>query len=167
MSIPASIRISDDGYKALKILEATTKKKRVDLISEALIEKANGTSATPAVQCRLLDPKEILTLQSEIAALEKLHDDNRRNVKIRTFDKNAVEKIIKLNEKIDAETKELQAKRVALGNLATITDAVSANHPKFKTLIFAVEKRIENCTTDDQRAIYELELKILKSLFQT
>lgn len=166
MSTPASIRISDDGYKALRILETTTKKKRVDLVSEALIEKANGSSAAPVVQCRLLDQKEILTLQSEIAALEKLHDDNRRNVKIRTSDKAATEKIIKLIEKIDAETKELQAKRLALGSLATISGTLMSNPALVKQLIGWVEARLSKAA-DEQHPAYELELKILRYLYRS
>ena len=126
MSTPSSIRISDEGLKALKILEATTKKKRVDIISAALIEKANHTAAQPAVHCRLLAPSEILTLQSEIAALEMLHQDNRRTLKIRTEDKDATSKIIRAVEKIDAETEQLMSMRSALANLATAAEIASS-----------------------------------------
>jgi hypothetical protein len=168
MSIPASIRLTPDGYKALQILESTTQKKRVDIMSEALVEKAKGTTATPAVKCRLLDPSEILTLQSELAALEKLHADNRRTVKIRTSDKAATEKIIKLVEKIDTETKELEAKRLAIGRLAKLAESLTREPTLIKTLIGWVEKRIQNTTPDQtaQLKIYALELEILKYLYE-
>jgi len=154
MNAPSSIRLTDAAFKALKVLETTTQKKRVVLLSEALVEKANNSAASPIIRCRLLDPSEILTLQSEIAALEKLHQANRRTLKIRTGDKDATAKIIKAVDKIDAETDHLQALRVSLANLGTAAEIVSAgadvndSATKIASLVAKIEAEAEQLRQD-------------------
>lgn len=170
MSAPSSIRFTEDGIKALKSLEAATGKTRVQLVSEALVEKHNRTVALAPIQLRMLKPSEILTLQAEIAAIEKFHNDNRRIGKIKTSDKHAIEKSIKLIEKIDFETDELKQLRLKLGKLGELAEGFNdADQKKLRTLIGWAKKRVEQAKADpasaNQLPIYELELKILNSLF--
>jgi hypothetical protein len=168
VSAPSSIRFTEEGIKALKSLEAATGKTRVQLVSEALVEKHNRTVALAPIQSRMLHPAEILTLQAEIAALEKLHNDNRRNGKIKTSDRHALEKSIRLIEKIDSETDELRLLRLKLGKQAGLAESFTAADAKnIRTLIAWVKKRIAKATADSTAdlPILETELKILTSLF--
>ena len=168
MSAPSSIRFTDDGIKALKSLEAVTGKTRVDLVSEALVEKHNRTVALAPIQLRILAPSEILTLQSEIASIEKLHNDKRRKIKIKTSDKDATEKIIKAVEAIDLELAELQALRLKIGKQAQLADSITDEDIKnIKLLIKWVEKRIVKAKAESSPdlAVLEAELKILTALF--
>lgn len=169
MSAPSSIRFTEEGIKALKSLEAATGKTRVQLVSEALVEKHNRTVALAPTQLRLLDPAEILTLQAEIASLEKLHNDNRRNGKIRTSDKHALEKSIKLLEKIDFEINELRQLRLKLGKQAELADSITADDIKrIRLIISHVKKQLETAKVNKPENIpfHQTELKILQSLFQ-
>ena len=169
MSAPSSIRFTDDGIKALKSLEAATGKTRVQLVSESLVEKHNRTVALPPIQLRMLKPSEILTLQAEIAALEKLHNDNRRVGKIKTSDKHVLEKSIRLIEKIDFEIAELQQLRLKLGKLGELAEGFTdADQKNIRLLIKWVNKRIEKAKTDNpaEVPILETELKILTALIQ-
>ncbi len=169
MSSPSSIRFTDDGIKALKSLEAATGKTRVQLVSEALVEMHNRTVALPPTQLRMLKPSEILTLQAEIAALEKLHNDNRRVGKIKTSDKHALEKSIRLIEKIDIEINELQQLRLKLGKQAELAEGFTdVDQKNIRTLIDWVKKRIEKAKADSNTSdlpILETELKTLTALF--
>jgi chromosome segregation ATPase len=146
---PITSRIDDDANKALKILEAPDGKTRTSVLSAAIMALYNGTIASAPLKLDLLDPSEILTLQSEVAAVEKLHRDNRAKAKIRTFDKNATEKIIKAVEKIDAETEELEKLRLKLGRLAQLPESVgSEDLESLKSLATALKdcaKQIADC----------------------
>ena len=122
---PSSIRWTDEGFNALLSLEATIKKARYLIVMDSLVEKHNRTVAMAPLQCRLLPPSGILTLQAEVAKIEKRHADNRQKVMIRTSDKHATEKIIKVVEKIDSETSELQRLRLKLGVIAQLPESLS------------------------------------------
>lgn len=168
MSAPSSIRFTEDGIKALKSLEAATGKTRVQLVSEALVEKHNRTVALAPIQLRILQPAEILTLQADIAALEKLHNDNRSKGKIKTSDKHALEKSIRLIEKIDIEIDELRQLRLKLGKQAELAEGFTAADQKnIRTLISWVKKRIAKATAESSEdlPVLETELKTLTGLF--
>ena len=122
---PSSLRWTKDGNNALKSLLTITKKKRSAIVMDALIEKLNKTVAQAPSQWRLLPISEFVALQALIAALEELHDDNRRKAKIRTSDKRATEKIIKAVEKIDSETLKLQQFRWKLGVMAQLPETLN------------------------------------------
>lgn len=165
---PVSIRITDSGFKALKSLEAATEKKRVDIVSEALIHMHAQTVIQPAIKLRLLDPEEILTLQSEIARLEKLHRDKRRRVKIRSSDKEATKKSIDLIGKIDREVDGLEEIGLKLGKLGHLADNITVKDiEKINKLIDWLKRGIQENKLKNPKSIpiFELNLKILTSLF--
>lgn len=169
MSGPSSIRFTDDANNAMKSLEAATGKNRTQILEKALVEMHNRTVALPPIQMRMLKPSEILTLQAEIAALEKLHNDNRRVGKIKTSDKHALEKSIRLIEKIDIEINELQQLRLKLGKQAELAEGFTdVDQKNIRTLIDWVKKRIEKAKADSNTSdlpILETELKTLTALF--
>jgi hypothetical protein len=119
---PSSIRWTKEGFNALLSLKATIKKARYLIVMDALTEKLNKTVAQAPSQWRWLPISEFVALQAEVAAIEELHDDNRRKVKIRTSDKRATDKIIKAVDKIDSETLKLQRLRWKLGVMAQLPE---------------------------------------------
>ena len=140
-SAPSSLRWTKDGFNALLSLKATIKKARYLIVMDALIEKLNKTVAQAPLQCRLLPPSGILTLQAEVAKIEKRHADNRQKVMIRTSDKHATEKIIKAVEKIDSETSELQRLRWKLGVMAQLPESLNPeNLESVNAMAAALEK---------------------------
>ena len=162
-----SVRIRSSAHKALRMLITATGKSTLDVISDAILLAAKQLTTVAIVRFRLLDPLEILTLQSEICRIEQLHQDNRRRAKLRFSDKNIGEKAAKIIEKIDAETLELQRLRLRLGKQALVTELVGADVPAFKTLIHWAKNRIEKETRNEERRVHELEFKILKNLFES
>ena len=142
---PSSIRWTKDGFNALKSLEAAIKKARYIIVMDALTEKLNRTVAQAPSQWRWLPISEFVALQAEVAAIEELHDDNRRKVKIRTSDKRATEKIIKAVEKIDSETLKLQRLRWKLGVMAQLPEFLN---PEDLESVNAIASGLERTATE-------------------
>lgn len=164
---PTSIRITESGIKALKSLEAATGKKRIEILSEALVHMHDETVAQPVINLRLLAPSEILTLQNEIAVLQNLHRDKRRRSQIRSSDKHTTRKSIELLEKIDREVDQLAAARLKLGRLGRLAEEFSATDLEhLENTIMEINECIAKAKlhSPDNLPAYELELKILNTL---
>ena len=165
MSTPTSIRITEEGMKALKVLETTLKKSRAEIVSDALIEKQQGVTSQPPVQLRRLDPAEYLTLQADLASLQQLHDENRKlALKKRPTTKEAADATAATVTRIDEETTRIMALRQRIAKEASLSLIAKESQPVLRTLSRWATNRLEKATDDNQRRAFELELKIINLL---
>jgi protein tyrosine phosphatase (PTP) superfamily phosphohydrolase (DUF442 family) len=165
-SSPRSIRLSEDGLKALKILEvASPDSSRGETVSQALVFAANKALSARPVNFRLLDAAEYLSIQATLSEIESLHRKGREALlKLRPSEKDPAKKAADAINSIDVETAQLTRLRHRLAALARITAHLSAeDHKQMSNLIRWTEARIEKAD-EKNRPFYEFQLRILRSL---
>lgn len=165
---PRSLRLTEQGIQALKVLEEMDPdKSRTDIVSEALIAKADAAAAAKPVSFRLLDPKEFLSLQASLAETLSTHRQLRSSlIRARPANKEQAERLSKAIENADAEIDRLAELRQELAQLARTTAPLTHDdYRKIETLIKWIGGRVKKAENDEpQKQIYELELRLLSSL---
>lgn len=165
-SSPRSYRLSGDALKSLKILKATCPDKSdAEIVSIALVRMATSPAPAPTI-FRVLDVREILTLQAEVAMIERQHLTMKRDIlQIRPSDKGIADKIAGIVEKADVERNRLQSLRQSLSRQARLAEKLTPEAAKMlKVLWFNIKKRLENAD-ESSKPYHELELDILNSLY--
>lgn len=167
-SSPRNFRLTEEGLKALKILEAATPNPlRGKIVSKALEAAAKTTTAAKSVSFRLLGPKGIFDIHAAIFEIETINRKNREALlKIRPTDTGQAEKLVQSVQRIDDSTSSFDELRLRLANLARTTEELTdTDQLHLGKLIGWVKNRInrEN-TPPEHKPIYELELRLLQSL---
>ena len=165
-SSPRSIRLSEDGLKALKILEvASPDSSRGEAVSQALVFAAKKALSARPVNFRLLDPAEYFSIQATLSEIESLHRKARESLlKLRPSEKDHAKKAADAINSIDVETAQLTWLRHRLAALARTTAHLSAeDHEQMSNLIRFIESRIEK-VDEKKRSLFKLEVRILRSL---
>ena len=163
---PRSLRLTTEALAALKVLSCETPgKSQGDIVSEALVEKANKSSTAPVIRFGIIDPQQIPQLQLEAALAERrLRELKQQVLRIRPQHKTEVEKLSGVLGKVEAELEKTNKLRIALANLARLgNELTAADQAKARTLINWVLKRIEIPKNAESKSLYELELRILKA----
>ena len=165
-SSPRSYRLSSEALKSLKILKGThPDKSDAEIVSMALVCMADSPAAAPVV-FRVLDVREILTLQAEAAMIERQHLTMKRDIlRIRPRDKSIADKIAAIVEKADLERNHLKSLRQSLslqGRLAAQLTPQAAK--RLNILQKLAQARVEKADIN-VKPLWELELFILNSLY--
>ena len=165
-SSPRSYRLSSEALKSLKIIKGThPDKSDAEIVSMALVCMADS-SAGPPVIFRVLDVREILTLQAEAAMIERQHLTMKRDIlRIRPRDKSIADKIAAVVEKADLERNHLKSLRQSLslqGRLAAQLTPQAAK--RLNILQTLAQARVEKADIN-VKPLWELELFILNSLY--
>jgi len=162
------LRLTEQGIQALKVLEQLdSDKSRTDIVSEALIARADAAAAAKPVSFRLLDPKEFLSLQASLAEIVTTHRKLRTSlIRARPANKEQAERLSKAIENADAEIERLAELRQELAQLARTTAPLTdQDYKRIEVLIKWLRERVKKAENDEpQKQIYELELRLLSSL---
>ncbi len=165
-SSPRSYRLSSEALKALKILQTKYPEKNLTQIVSLAITQMATSSATNPVVFRVLDVRELLSLQAEAAMIERQHRTMKRDIlRIRPSDKASADKIAAVAEKADAECRHLEALRNKLSREARLAQKLT---PEAAMILEAIRKSTQGSLAeadDEMKPVFELELSILNSLY--
>lgn len=165
-TVPASIRLWQSAYDALKVLMAKYGKSMVDMVSTAILAYARNAVAAPILRLRLLDVPQLYTLQAAATdiriGLSNLREDLYRARKSTTNPAtltslyNTITARYKVTLSKAEETLDLLAKESVLIELIKM-------HPE---LLPEIIKELENRkpTSQKEKQMIELQLRILRTI---
>lgn len=164
---PTSFRLSADGVKALRILESLfPNQTRGEIVSTAICAQARGAAMQPTPKLSHLDPSAQLERLALLADLKQINSENRRIASKQRPSKEAAEQAVKVFERIDFETAELEKLRVSIASESRLNEIARDNQADLKKLeAWAVTrlKAAKEAKEAEKINLYTLELEILRN----
>ena len=161
-----SLRLTSEAITALKTLGADNPDcSQGDLVSQALIEKANKAPLAPVIRLGVLHHKHVASLQCEAALAERrLREMSQKISRIRPQEKGQAERLSAFLEQAEVDLEAGRKLRLGIANLARLGNQLtSEDYGRAMALRKWVQQRIDKAPDDKTKTIYELELQILKA----
>lgn len=161
-----SLRLTSEALTALKTLTAENPgQSQGDIVSAAIVERANKATLAPVIRYGVLDPQQIPHLQLEASLAERrLREIAQKILRIRPQDKGQAEKLADVLARVDVELEETRKLRITLAKVARLgSELTSEEVLKVKGLINWTRERIGTPQQANVKEILELELRILEA----
>lgn len=161
-----SIRLTSEGLTALKTLAAENPgRSQGDLISIALVDKANKTELAPVIRLGVIDPRQLANIQLEaVLAERRLREMAQQILRIRPQNIDQVDKLSAIHKKIDDELENVRKLRFGLSKLARMGSEL---HPEDVEKIRTLKKWFANWCIDPQnqsrKATFDIGLRIMEA----
>lgn len=161
-----SIRFTAEALTSLKTLKAANPDHSLtDIVSAAIVEKANNAGLAPVIRFGILDPQQVPHLQLEASLAEsRLRQLSQLAMRVRPQDKDQADKLATIIGKVEAELVETRKLRLGLAKAARLGSELTPEaETNLKKLLPGLRKRIEDPQYAKAKEYFELELRVLEA----